>query len=724
MVFISFFCIAVAAISVTSLNHYIQKSDELLVNKAIYQQNEMENIIDQAESLFGTSSALMHQFWTNSLDEIVPYFIHGQKNPQRLNAIINNLKTAQFNFSNYGFCLAIFDPASDMVYSPGGTSSLEDLLANIHLDGSAATEIRAIHPEDQPLCYVTDNHILAYFQPWSNASDRNRLVECYQYDLDTLTSNNESIQLDDCGFWLSFEGTEIYSIRGENMPASFEAVGEKEHFVFGTRDSRFFDFSYSTASPLYTGLFLNSRLPKKHMVVVLVGMLILFLIFLLAKVLYHPIDILYRNALEIPCASRKSGKNELLLVADTLSDLKNTVDDLQETANRNDNLLREKKIRDLLLGLSKTEEIPKIVDELHLPFPDGKGSIILVEIRNTESIGIYELARTSEAVSEYLRKELGKFSTDDQKPILQTLSLRRLCILSAQKELDRLRTTAQSIKHEIQEDLNLELAMAIREIRDQETIPEVYDRALVLLQSTGNQRFNLLTEDQKDIATQNTSLIYSLDTEKELIKIIQGGNTGSIQALVSHIVSRNIKAKVPLSHLSQAFHTTVLRVVKNTGVCSDLAGFTEMIDTEDAIEFQEIIVKGLILLSQEIQKKDKNESATFSREIIDYVDRNYNKNISLTEVADYFQFSTVYMSTLFKNTTGINFKEYLTNIQVEQAKRFLETGEKIYNVSHQVGCNNVDTFIRMFKRVTGVSPGKYQQEYRNEKAKEGRVKAG
>jgi YesN/AraC family two-component response regulator len=48
----------------------------------------------------------------------------------------------------------------------------------------------------------------------------------------------------------------------------------------------------------------------------------------------------------------------------------------------------------------------------------------------------------------------------------------------------------------------------------------------------------------------------------------------------------------------------------------------------------------------------------------------------------------------------------------------MEQGEKIYNVSYQVGCNNVDTFIRMFKRVTGISPGRYQMGYRKEDTQE------
>jgi YesN/AraC family two-component response regulator len=68
----------------------------------------------------------------------------------------------------------------------------------------------------------------------------------------------------------------------------------------------------------------------------------------------------------------------------------------------------------------------------------------------------------------------------------------------------------------------------------------------------------------------------------------------------------------------------------------------------------------------------------------------------------------VYMSKLFKKIVGINFKEYLTSIRVERAKQLLIQGWKVQDVALKVGFNNADSFIRMFKRATDISPGKFQ----------------
>jgi AraC-like DNA-binding protein len=716
MVIISFVSIALATVSVTSLNYYIQKSDDLLVTNSIYQQNELETIKDKAESLFGTSVSLMHQFWINSLDCAIPYFIEGVKTPQNLNSIINNLKTTQINFSQYGFALSILDPSENIVYSPSGTSSMEITLENLNFDKNLASSILGIGPESEPQCFINDKNMLLFCKPWSNASEKNRLIECYLYDLGNLKLDAE--RMEGCGFYLHYDGKELFSLQGLGLPPLLETVQASNEFIVSHRDSQFFGFSYTTASRQNPEGFPHVGMSRRILILLFIALLLLFLIFFFSRLLYRPINLLYHDALTLSSNAKNPQKNELAVVANTLTYLQDTIENLQETARSNKTLLREKKIRDLLLGLSNTEDIPQIVAELNLPIANNRGCIILIELIDPNVLGVYDLARISENVWALLKNNLPLFSNIGNEAVLQTFSLRRFCILTAQDDLDQLRTTAQAIKHALQDSFQLDLIMAIREIREHETIPEVYDRALILLNSNSNQRYNLLMEGKHSNENKNIGLVYELDTEKELIKLVQGGDIDSLHALVSHIISQNMKANVPMEQLCKAFQITLLRVVQNTGVSIEFVQFLDSITTHEAMEFQEILIKGLTLLSLDIQRKDKTETANFSQEVIRYIEENYNKNISLTDVADYFQFSTVYMSTLFKTTAGINFKEYLTNVRVKHAKELMEQGEKIYNVSYQVGCNNVDTFIRMFKRVTGISPGRYQMGYRKEDTQE------
>jgi len=71
-----------------------------------------------------------------------------------------------------------------------------------------------------------------------------------------------------------------------------------------------------------------------------------------------------------------------------------------------------------------------------------------------------------------------------------------------------------------------------------------------------------------------------------------------------------------------------------------------------------------------------------------------------------------YISHIFKASTGMSFPEYLTNIRMEKAKELLiSTQEQISDISAQCGYSNVSTFIRSFKNLFGISPGKYRDMY-------------
>lgn len=89
---------------------------------------------------------------------------------------------------------------------------------------------------------------------------------------------------------------------------------------------------------------------------------------------------------------------------------------------------------------------------------------------------------------------------------------------------------------------------------------------------------------------------------------------------------------------------------------------------------------------------------------VEYIKNNYMRNISLEEVADNVEISKSYLSLLFKQETGINFSNFLSNYRIEQSKKFiLETSYKIYEIAERVGFDNPYYFSRVFKDKVGMS---------------------
>ncbi|MFK7694470.1 helix-turn-helix domain-containing protein [Paenibacillus sp. HJGM_3] len=94
------------------------------------------------------------------------------------------------------------------------------------------------------------------------------------------------------------------------------------------------------------------------------------------------------------------------------------------------------------------------------------------------------------------------------------------------------------------------------------------------------------------------------------------------------------------------------------------------------------------------------------------IDEHYaDPNFSLGYIGDQFGLSGGYLSRLFKEAFGVRFVEYVTDVRTEHAKRLLaETDEAIQQIAAAVGYTNSLTFIRVFKKQTGITPGQYRKD--------------
>ena len=116
---------------------------------------------------------------------------------------------------------------------------------------------------------------------------------------------------------------------------------------------------------------------------------------------------------------------------------------------------------------------------------------------------------------------------------------------------------------------------------------------------------------------------------------------------------------------------------------------------------------------------ENNENKSYSYYIvksIEYIKENYERNITLEEVAENSQISKSYLSLLFKQETGINFSAFLTNYRVEKCKEYLrESHYKIYEIAERVGFDNPYYFSKVFKEKVGISCKEYQKKYYKDK---------
>ncbi|MCT4621842.1 MAG: response regulator [Marinisporobacter sp.] len=116
-------------------------------------------------------------------------------------------------------------------------------------------------------------------------------------------------------------------------------------------------------------------------------------------------------------------------------------------------------------------------------------------------------------------------------------------------------------------------------------------------------------------------------------------------------------------------------------------------------------------ISQEIKnymEDHENKNSQIIHAVKEYILKNYHLDLKLEDLSYQFAISSYYLSKLFKQETGSNFIEFLTEIRIEKAKKMLLENIPVKEIYKKIGYSDPNYFSRVFKKITGVSPRNYK----------------
>lgn len=95
---------------------------------------------------------------------------------------------------------------------------------------------------------------------------------------------------------------------------------------------------------------------------------------------------------------------------------------------------------------------------------------------------------------------------------------------------------------------------------------------------------------------------------------------------------------------------------------------------------------------------------------VNYIKRNFTDRITLEEVAGHVYLNPSYFSKVFKSEMNCNFVSYVNKIRVNASKNLLsDITIPLTDVSNLVGFEDQSYFTKVFKKLTGVTPGKFRE---------------
>ncbi|MBN2658941.1 MAG: PocR ligand-binding domain-containing protein [Spirochaetales bacterium] len=213
---------------------------------------------------------------------------------------------------------------------------------------------------------------------------------------------------------------------------------------------------------------------------------------------------------------------------------------------------------------------------------------------------------------------------------------------------------------------------------------------------------------------------YSIDKEKELLKLITLGDKKGAQELLNEILgelffssgqnfeiikSRILELVVLLSRAAMDGGANVEQIFGlNFNYLKEINQFRSI---EPLCNW---LTKIMVRFVDFVFDLDKVKHADAIYKSIQYLQEHYADKVTLEEVASAIYLSPAYFSKIFKEEMKITFKNYLNTLRIERSKVLMENRDiQLIDIAGLVGYEDQSYFSKVFKKITGLSPGKYRE---------------
>jgi AraC-like DNA-binding protein len=95
-----------------------------------------------------------------------------------------------------------------------------------------------------------------------------------------------------------------------------------------------------------------------------------------------------------------------------------------------------------------------------------------------------------------------------------------------------------------------------------------------------------------------------------------------------------------------------------------------------------------------------------------YIEEHFAENITLNMLAQYVSLSPYYLLRAFRAEVGMPPYAYLESVRIRHTQQLIKTGIPLAEVAAEVGFSSQSHMTRQFKKIIGVTPGQYAQNFR------------
>lgn len=709
-----------------------------------YQMTDAQNnygnqlYIDQNSNYadFKLQTAMDFVYKISTLHSLTDYRYSTGTNYLHITNLYNDLIDQLQGFGQLGFTFGITKLTDDLVITAGGTYNINNYLKELGIDAEALDR-----PQHMESPFTTST---TYVVPQSLSKNLSNIVMIHQIINSSMEPLYFFIVIDRISllpdladnpkgnFYLHTDETISSYIHHKELGTEILAqintlndqdihglrLGSTINYIHPSKAIPDLNYVYSSKVTSFGNIFVEiwktALFPS-----VLLLLLGILLAYMATRSSYKPIRQLlqfldeqkgHSTASTIEYANKI---HELAYIQSSIEQVYSINHALQDKLDHSVVHLREDFFRKVIYGIANEEFIQENLSLLQLEKFQEELNIILLECEGIEAldktIPAPNLSLIFNALIREIPCEYGDF-------FILPLDKSKYCIIFNRISSESLKQIAVTVVHTIEQDLSLDITACISSTYQLHELTS----ALQELLRMGKYQYataNKVLTSQCIQDLEEAVCYYPIETETCIINYVNSNELGKAYDLLRNLLDQNIKntalGAVDLSNLKHSILTTFKRCLNTNGTT-----LNQFVKENPYIlnEFMEVPVSRFsentftlfeLIFNYCNKEKFSLESSTASQIFI-YIHKNFDKDLSLTDIADEFNLSESYVSKLLKSSLDINFKQYVNTLKVKRAKELLTQGDyKVHEVAAIVGCNNTNSFIRIFKQYIGVSPGEY-----------------
>lgn len=253
-------------------------------------------------------------------------------------------------------------------------------------------------------------------------------------------------------------------------------------------------------------------------------------------------------------------------------------------------------------------------------------------------------------------------------------------------------------------------------------LPDAYAQALKVLEYKETLDIDdlLFYQDIGKNAKENV-LYYPMEAEVRIGNAIKAGDSEQAWAVIKEVLDLNLRNHLTpetVRYLMFIITGTIVKTINQMNIRMKTAlpeiSFHTIMQSGNvsamAREIQQSVQSICRAIDQWLSQNSTSQGQDLYRKTVDFVAENYtDENLSVGMIAQQFDVHIVYLSRIFTENFGDSLSSYINKVRLQHAKGMIGSDQTLEAIAKAVGYCNLRTFMRVFKKYEGITPGKYRK---------------